>query len=228
MGKIYVNKYWGDNMNLESSFYRKVESMITSLKNHNLKDYENNSLLIIIDMVNGFAKKGPMYSQRINELIPGISHLLKESKNHGIESLAFLDNHKCNSLEFNTYVTHCVEDTFEARLVEELHSIGVDKVIEKQSTNGFIENGFAKFLRNNIENYKNFIIVGNCTDICIMQFATTLKAYLNKEHLLKEIVIPYELVDTYDSENHNGNFLNNIALYNMNLNGIKIIKNFNY
>ncbi|MCT4632629.1 MAG: cysteine hydrolase [Firmicutes bacterium] len=215
-------------MNIEFNFYKQVEEMINHLQNHELKDYKNRSLIVIIDMVNGFAKKGPLYSLRINELIPGIKHLLESSKELGIDSLAFLDCHKCDSLEFDSYVKHCVEDTFESMLIEELHSIGVDKTITKGSTNGFIEEEFQKYLKENINNYDNFIVVGNCTDICISQFATTLKAYLNKENLKKSVIVPFELVDTYDSENHNGNFLANIALYNMNLNGVTIIKNFSY
>lgn len=215
-------------MNIEFSFYNQVEDMINHLQNHNLEDYKGRSLIIIMDMVNGFAKKGALYSQRINELIPGIKHLLESSKSLDISSLAFLDSHKCDSLEFNSYVSHCVEDTFEAMLIEELHSIGVNKTIPKASTNGFIEEEFQKYLKSNIDKFDNFIIVGNCTDICVSQFATTLKAYLNKENLKKSIVVPFELVDTYDTENHNGNFLGNIALYNMNINGITIIKNFNY
>ncbi len=79
-----------------------------------------------------------------------------------------------------------------------------------------------------IESYSdldNFIVVGCCTDICVYQFVLTLKAYFNQNNLDKNIIVPMNLVETYDIDNvHCGDLLNTVFLNSMIQNGIKIVK----
>lgn len=41
---------------------------------------QNKTALVIVDMVNGFASGGPLYSDRIRKLIQPISELQKSAK----------------------------------------------------------------------------------------------------------------------------------------------------
>ncbi|MTI48050.1 MAG: cysteine hydrolase [Firmicutes bacterium] len=182
----------------------------------------NETVLIIIDVINGFAKEGILKSDRVDELIPQISDLLSKCIDNGIEIIAFADNHPEDSPEFTSYPKHCLEGTRESEMVDELKKIGGYKLIKKNSTNGFLEDEYQNWLKSNL-NIKNFIIVGDCTDICIEQFANTQKAYFNKNNKNSRIIVPMDMVDTFDLDTHKGDLLNLMALCIMEGNGVEIV-----
>ena len=79
------------------------------------------------------------------------------------------------------------------------------------------------------KNIENVIIVGDCTDICIYQFAVTLKSYFNQNNIYKQIIVPMDLVDTYDIPKvHNAEIMNIVFFNSMIQNGIKVVKNIIY
>lgn len=113
-----------------------------------------------------------------------------------------------------------MENDVESELVDELKSIENLQILPKNSTNGF----FA--LENlDFDNIDNIIIVGDCTDICIYQFAITLKSYFNQHNIEKNIVVPMNLVDTYDIPNvHPAEILNLVFFNSMIQNGVNVLK----
>ncbi|MGX9364291.1 isochorismatase family cysteine hydrolase [Mycoplasma sp. 1781] len=177
-----------------------------------------NKIIFVIDMLNGFCNKGKMASIHINNLIPKIEKYLFKNKN---EKMLFVcDSHKENDVEMQSYPLHCLEETWEAEIVDELKPYVTD-VIKKNSTNAFF--AFVKSgLIDLIYKYDVFEILGCCTDICILQFALTLKTYLNFKGLDKEIIIYKELVDTFENENHSRKAYHDFALELMKNSGIKI------
>ena len=104
--------------------------------------------------------------------------------------------------------------------IKPILSIDNIKIVKKNSTNGF----FA--LDNlNFDDTDNIIIVGDCTDICIYQLAITLKSYFNQNNINKDIIVPINLVDTYNIDNvHPAELLNIVFLNSMIQNGIKVVK----
>lgn len=68
-----------------------------------------------------------------------------------------------------------------------------------------------------------FIVTGVCTNICIEQFALTLKTYFNKQNVKSRVIVPINTVETYDLDIHNGDLMNVMALYNMIVNGIEVV-----
>ena len=80
---------------------------------------------------------------------------------------------------------------------------------------------------NILNDIDNVVVVGDCTDICIYQFVVTLKAYFNEKNINKNIVVPMNLVDTYDIPFvHPGDLLNVVFFNSMIQNGVKLIKKF--
>lgn len=177
------------------------------------------TMLIIIDMNNGFAKKGSLYSSRIENIIKPIEHITKEALRRGIQTIAFTDYHTKESIELESYPEHCMYDTEEWKLVDELNIEGI-KLIKKNSTNGFIEPDF-----NIDEDIENLIVVGDCTDICIYQFVISAKANLNRINRKIKIYVPMTLVETYDLPTHKANFMNFIFLNSLMDNGIEVVEN---
>lgn len=176
------------------------------------------TMILIVDMNKGFAKKGALYSSRIESLVNSISKLAKVSLEKGIKVKAFTDYHTEESVELRSYPKHCMVDTEEWELVDELNLEGIE-VIKKNSTNGFLEEKF-NFDENKID---NIIIVGDCTDICIYQLAISLRTDFNRVNKSGEIYVPKKLVDTFDMPMHRGNFMNYVFLNSMLDNGINVI-----
>jgi len=214
----------------KNEFLEKSKEIINNILTNieNLQSLNLNSLkkdetaLIIVDMVNGFTKEGILSSPRINNLIPEIVRIKKMCSNLGIEIIAIADTHTNNSIEFESYPPHCLEKTNECEVVDELECFDL-QIFKKNSTNAFFQRGFRNWIDNNFER-KNFIVVGDCTDICIQQLALSIKAYFNQLNIKTQVIVPINAVDTYDLGDHSGDLMNLMALYNMSINGIKLVK----
>lgn len=113
--------------------------------------------------------------------------------------------------------------TYEGEIVDEIKRIGGYTLIGKNSANGFLEEKFQKWLKEN-QQISNFIITGDCTDICFQQFAITLKTWCNMQNKKVKVIIPMNAVETYDLSLHNGDLMNMMGLYNMITNGIEIVQ----
>lgn len=196
-----------------------ITSPVQSLDVLNSSD----TCLIIIDMVNGFVKNGALSSERILKINDDIAALAKKCISKGFATVAFADCHSEESTEFFSYPVHCLKNSNESALTDELLSVQGIKIINKNSTNGFLEDEFQKWLNDN-KNIKNFIVVGCCTDLCVLQFCLSLKADFNRKNTVNRIIVPKDLTATFDSTTHYGDFAQITALYNMNINGIEIVR----
>jgi len=206
----------------------KIYDMLTELPSVELKDLQSGqTALAIVDVINGFAREGALMSPRIEKLIPEIARLSKACDKYGIIKFAFADCHTAISPEFDSYPPHCMVDTYESEIVDEIKEIGGYTLIPKNSTNGFIEEKFQKWLDENRQ-INTFIITGDCTDICIQQFSITLKTWFNMQNKKSRIIVPMNAVDTYDLGLHDADLVNVMALYNMIINGVEVVKSINY
>jgi len=202
----------------------EIFDMLAKLPVLRLKDLQGaQTALVIIDMVNGFAREGALKSPRIEELIPEIAKLSKMCDELAVSKLAFADCHTEASPEFDAFPAHCMAGTYEGEIVDEIKQIGGYALIPKNSTNGFLEVEFQKWLREN-QQINTFIITGDCTDICVQQFAMALKTWFNIQNRKVRIIVPENAVETYDLGMHNGDLMNVMALYNMTANGIEVVK----
>lgn len=183
---------------------------------------EEQTALVIVDMINGFAREGALSSPRVEALIPEIAELSKACGELHIAKLAFADSHTEASPEFESYPAHCMIGTSEGEMVDELKQIGGYTLIPKNSTNGFLEEEFQRWLKEN-EHIDSFIIAGDCTDICIQQFAITLKTWFNMHNKKARVIVPINAVDTYDLGLHDADLMNAMALYNMMVNGVEVV-----
>ncbi len=205
---------------------KKIESdlmMSTDLSMETLK--VENTVLITLDVINGFLKKGNLSSDRVLKVLPNIVELHNKFNNY--PKVFFKDSHTEDAVEFTVYPEHCKENEWESELVEELDPF-INKdvwIINKNSTNGFLTHNFMEWLSNNLSVHQ-FVIIGDCTDICIKQFALTLKSYFNENNELSRVIVPMDSVDTFDLDvtNHNGNLMNLMSFYEMKANGIEIVR----
>ena len=186
-----------------------------------MKDFKDiKKLLINVDMVNGFVKEGAMADSYIEHIIP--EHIKLMEQNEG-EIAIIKDTHKENCREFKRYPVHCVEGTEEAELVDELKRFEENTLVyEKNSTSTIYAENFLADI-DKMTNLEEVIIIGCCTDICILNLAIPLQNYFDQKDRNITITIPKNAVETYDAPNHNRDEYNEIAFKLMVQAGINLV-----
>lgn len=177
--------------------------------------------MVIVDAVNGFIREGAMSSKRIESIIPNIVSLMKKCKEKSIPIAAFADCHGESCAEFASFPPHCIKGTSESEIVDEIKAEGGYKLIEKNSTNGFHEKQFRDCLETNGKS--RFIVTGDCTDICVLQFCLSLKTYFTQKDMQSEIIVPLNCVETYDAPYHEAGFMSLAAYKILKDSGIKFV-----
>lgn len=201
----------------------EIYDTIAKLPDAGLKNLQpDQTVFVIVDMINGFAREGALMSPRVEALIGETAKLSKACDELGITKIAFADCHTKESPEFDSYPEHCIAGTSESEIVDELREIGGYTLFRKNSTNGFLEESFQKWLNGNA-GINTFIITGDCTDICVQQFAVTLKTWFNMQNRRARVIVPVNAVETYDMGIHDGDLVNVMALYNMMINGVELV-----
>lgn len=206
-----------------------LKNIETSLENLPVLDLSvlapERTAIVFVDVIEGFVNVGNLSSERALNILPFVEKLNQQAR--GYHRIYFADTHSKNCVEFATYPEHCVEGTVECDLVKELvYELNDPKSVHipKNCTNGFLTEAFQKWLKTHPQ-VDHFVIVGLVTDICVMQFALTLKAYFDEINEEASLFVPMEAVETFhiDVTNHDANLMNAFALYNMRMNGIHIV-----
>jgi len=195
-----------------------------------LKTLNNeNTLVISVDLNNGFAKEGAMSSPLVKALIPQTVSTFKKFKEKGIKIIAYTDHHNENAVEFGMFPCHCLAGSKESELVDEIKQY-VSKIVFKESTNGILagnpllqkEMNYTDLNQDDLDKIENIIISGDCTDICVYQFAVTLKTYLNQNNKVANVIVLTNLIETYDADYHNADLNNVVFVNSMVANGIQV------
>ncbi len=207
------------------SEYQNTQRALPCTPASALKD--GKTALVIVDMVNGFLTEGVLASPRSASVLPAVEELLRFAKAQNIPAAAFADCHEPDAIEFSAFPPHCIQGTSESEIAPSLCEIGGFERIEKNSTNGFLTDGFQAFLAAHPA-CERFVVCGVCTDICVMQFALSLKTYGNQMNRKLEVLVPVNTVETYDAPGHNGDLMQTMALQIMAQAGITLTAEVDY
>lgn len=183
------------------------------------------AVLFVIDMNKGFCEKGALASERIAKIVPDVVKTVEIFARANAPIVAFTDRHTKDAEEFSYLPAHCVEGTEETELVDALLPFSEKMtVFGKNSTNGFMQPDIQEQIHELVgEGYCRFVIVGCCTDICVKTFAITLITFFNQENMKMDIIVPIDAVETYDAPGHDAAAMNLFALYDMRMNGIRLV-----
>ena len=178
-------------------------------------------VIFVVDMIEGFVHEGALHDEAIHAATMHIESLIQDAEQRVI---FIADSHPPNPREFISYPSHCVIGTKESEVIQELQPY-VQELMRKNSTNTFTCPEFQLFLKERLKNYRDIVITGCCTDICILQFALCLNAWLNEHNKTEQrIIIPLSCVDTYHIEGvHDAVSCNEFSIRNMEANGICIV-----
>ena len=192
--------------------------------------------IVSVDLVTGFCHNGPLSSPIIAGILPAVRRLFECAHAKGIENIALTqDTHQPDAEEFGSYPPHCIMDTEESKTVPELASLPFADhftIIEKNSISSVIEPGFARW-EEAYGPFLTYIVVGDCTDLCVYQAAMALKLRSVARHLGQRIIVPIDCVQTYDvpvdearqsgAQPHDGDLLHHVFLHSIAQNGIEVV-----
>lgn len=153
--------------------------------------------LFVIDMNNGFCNEGKLADPTIKEIVNNIISLITEEKYLKGQGLFFVnDAHTKNSVEILRYPEHCLMGSEESKTIKELipYEKDADQIFYKNSTCALFAPGVIEAL-NKMVNLKRVYIAGCLTNICIKNFAISLRCYFDEYDRDIDIVIVTNTVE---------------------------------
>ncbi len=169
--------------------------------------------LVIVDEVNGFAKVGggnlapPVENAQVSAMVAETDHLARVFSARGWPILAFLDTHVPGKAE-PPYPPHCEAGTGEEELIDELKWLEDEAnatLVRKDCINGFVgairpDGGNTVVDWVKAQQLEQLLVVGICTDICVMDFVLTMLSARNHDLMpgLQDIFVYEAGCSTYD------------------------------
>jgi len=210
------------------------ETLQPLLINEVFKDPET-CAIISVDVTNGFCKAGALASPRVNSIVEPIIRLFNNAFQAGVRNFVLSqDTHEPDAVEFSNWPAHCVRGTEEAETVDEIRQLPFFNemvMLPKNSLSSVINTDFSNWLKTHPE-LDTFIIVGDCTDLCVYQMAMHLRLDADARQIKRRILVPADCVQTYDfptsaaleagAKPHPGVLLHTFFLYHLALNGIEV------
>ncbi|NTU84068.1 MAG: cysteine hydrolase [Chloroflexales bacterium] len=189
-----------------------------------------------IDMINGFCKEGPLSGPRVGALIAPVVAVLTRAHALGVRALVLTqDTHDPATPEFGAYPPHCIAGTPESQAVAELAALPfADQIttVEKNSLSSHLGTSLGPWLRERPA-LDTFIIVGDCTDLCVYSAAMHLRLEANALNLRRRVIVPARAVDTFDTPvgvakqlgiyAHDGDLHHILFLHHMAQNGVEVV-----
>lgn len=193
--------------------------------------------VLSIDMVNGFCREGPLSGPRVNAIVPHVTEVLTRAHALGVRAFVLTqDTHDPNTPEFGAYPPHCVAGTAESQAVDELKALpfaGAITTVEKNSLSSHLYTSLDDWMRERPA-LDTFIIVGNCTDLCVYSAAMHLRLEANALNLSRRVIVPAHAVDTFDTPvglakdlgiyAHDGDLHHVLFLHHMAQNGVEVVR----
>lgn len=192
--------------------------------------------LFSVDMVNGFCKEGPLSGERVGALIEPVVDLMRRTHDLGVRAFMLAqDTHDPDTPEFAAYPPHCIAGTYESQAVSEIQELPFASemtTITKNSLSTDIGTSFGDWMRDQ-RHLDTFIVIGDCTDLCVYTSAMHLRMYANAHNLQRRVIVPADAVDTFDTpvstardlgiKAHDGDVHHVLFLHHMALNGVEVV-----
>ena len=193
--------------------------------------------ILAVDVTTGFCSEGALASERVGGIVKPIVTLFERAYDLGVRHFVLpQDTHAEEAVEFGSFPPHCVAGTEEAKTVPELMALPFSDrylILEKNSLSSSINTGLDDWLEDHRE-VTAFVVVGDCTDLCVYQLAMHLRVRANAFNLGGvRVIVPVDGVDTFDlpvdvareigAMPHHGDLLHLVFLYSMAQNGVEIV-----
>ena len=149
-------------------------------------------VIIVVDMLNGFLRRGNLASGRLDSITPRVHEHLEREAKAGADLVFLVD-------------THVPDDP---EIVPELAPLAeLGTVVRKNRYSGFHGTALDDVLRRLGPDVVE--VVGVCTDICVLHTVADLR---NRDY---PVVVRRDLVETFDAPGHDADEVNAFALAHM-------------
>ena len=151
--------------------------------------------VLIVDMVRGFLEPGhPLYcGEQSRSLIAPIRRVAERELKLGGHILFLCDNHLPDDLEFQVFPPHCIRGTEETEVIGELSDLP-GEIIPKRRYSAFYDTPLSERLEALVP--ERLIIVGVCTDICVLYTSSDAR---NRDYAVD---VPENCVASFDTAAH--------------------------
>ncbi|PON98340.1 Isochorismatase-like [Trema orientale] len=210
--------------------------------------------LVLVDIINGFCTVGagnlaPREPNRqISGMINESARLARIFCEKNLPIMAFLDSHHPNRPE-DPYPPHCIAGTDESNLVPALRWLEEEPNVtirRKDCFDGYLgsmeadgSNVFVDWVKQN--QIKTLVVVGVCTDICVLDFVCSTLSARNRDFLspLEDVVVYSRACATFDIPlevarstkgglAHPQEFMHHVGLYMAKERGAKIASEISF
>jgi nicotinamidase-related amidase len=222
------------------SFLAHLDDWIQNLPTKELKELvvkPEKTAIISVDVIKGFCSIGPLASPRVAGIVDPIVALMQRTWDGGVRHIILSqDTHEPDAEEFGAWPPHCIRGTDESETVEEIRRLPFFHqmmVLEKNSIASGLNHDLQQWVMDHPE-VENYIVVGDCSDLCTYQLAMFLRLDANERQVKRSVIVPENCVQTYDMSveqakevgayAHPGDLMHVFFLYHMALNGIEVIK----
>jgi nicotinamidase-related amidase len=185
-------------------------------------NHSSQSVLFIIDMIEGFVNEGPLSDSTIAHIVPNIRRLIEKFAGLDYPILAINDAHHINSREFVAFPPHCLAQSSESKMLNDLEHPQL-QILHKNSVNAFMSNEFQEWFKD-APIYERYIITGCVTDICILHFALSLNSYFHEHDIHTQVIVVSDGVETFHHDTHDRSYYHEAALKMMTQMGIQHIE----
>lgn len=193
-----------------------------------------------VDLINGFAYEGNLASPRVAAIVPLAAGLFRRAYERGLRNYVLIQEaHSPQAKEFEAFGRHGEAGTHESETVPELARLPMASgyvIAYKNSIHTLVGTQAGAWVEHHPE-VDTYIVAGDCTDLCAYDLAMDLKLRANAADVARRVIIPANLVDTYDlplaaaqrtgALPHPGEFMHRLFLYHLALNGIEIVREIN-
>lgn len=153
------------------------------------------NVVLVVDMLRGFLEEGNSLfcGAASRSIIPNVLRLLAREMARGSPIIFIMDSHDPDDLEFRMFPRHCVVGTEEAEVIPELAGFPGER-LRKRRYSGFFGTPLEERLRE--LKPERLVVVGVCTDICVMH---TVADARNRDY---PVEVPRDCVASFDERMH--------------------------
>lgn len=155
------------------------------------------NLVVVTDMQNGFIDpQGTLYvGEAGRAILPKIQQVLAAEVARGSDIVFTVDTHDPGDREFAIWPPHCLRGTWDNEIVPELQEfVATARVQPKRRYSAFYDTDLDLYVAT-LQPDK-VIVMGVCTDICVMY---TVADFKNRDY---DVVVVRDAVASFDVEAH--------------------------
>lgn len=136
-------------------------------------DFDTQSALLIIDMLNDFLEEeGALVVPDAKRIVPRVKQLLEEARKQGVPVIYITDSHREDDREFQYWPPHAVSDTWGGKVIEELAPLAGEYIVPKRRYSAFFGTDLDTLLRE--LDIRRLYLAGVLSNICV--YATAMDA----------------------------------------------------